>query len=310
MKDIHKVKLRLVDGTLLLVFLAVMRHRKATLAAGEIGLSQPAVSHALGRLRRLYGDPLFLRSAYGVEPTALARELEPKIRRIVRLMTESLEEPSGFDPESSEVTARIAAYDYELATILPQLISGTSRFYRNIRVETLNLSSGEALEGLVNSQIDLALGYFENLPSSNASAQFVYEDLYTENYVVVGKRGHALFNGEFSLERYAESLHLLVLPTGVSKGVVDLALQSRGLYRNVHATVPLFFPALTLLEQSELVATLPRRVAERHAARFNLEFVALPLPGTSFPVRAVRHVRDASSPFHDWMVALLSTASK
>ncbi|MDE0303768.1 MAG: LysR family transcriptional regulator [Albidovulum sp.] len=310
MKDIQKIKLRLVDGTLLIVFLAVMRHRKATLAANEIGLSQPAVSHALGRLRRLYGDPLFLRSAYGVEPTALARELEPKVRRIVRLISETLEEPSEFDPESSEVTARIAAYDYELATILPQLISGTSRFHRNIRVETLTLSSGEALAGLANSQIDLALGYFETLPFSNSQAQFVYEDLYTEDYVVVGKRGHPLFFGEVTLERYAEALHLLILPSGESKGVVDHALQTHGLYRNVHATVPLFFPALTLLEQSELVATLPRRVAEGHATRFNLDFVALPLPGTSFPVRAVRHVRDANSPFHDWMVALLSSTSK
>ena len=306
MSDISEINLRLLDGTVLQVFLSVMRLRKATLAAEEMGLSQPAISHALGRLRRLYGDPLFLRKSHGLEPTALARELEPRVRRIVRLMSETLHEPKEFNPESSEVTARIAAYDYELATIIPQLISRTSQFHANIRVETLTLSSNDALNGLVNNRIDLALGFFETLPIGQSTAPFEYEDLYVENYVVVGRRGHPLLAREFSLERYAASLHLLVLPAGVAKGVVDYALSVLGLRRNVYATVPLFFPALTLLENSDMIATLPRRVAERNAARFNLEYLALPLEGTSFPVRAVRHARDSNSRFHDWMVELLS----
>ena len=307
MSDIDKINLRFLDGTVLQTFLSVMRLRKATLAAEEMGLSQPAISHALGRLRRLYDDPLFLRKSHGLEPTALARELEPKIRRIVRLMFETLHEPKEFDPASSDMTARIAAYDYELATILPQLISRTSQFHTNIRVETLTLSSSDALDGLVNNRIDLALGFFETLPIGQSTAPFKYENLYVEDYVVVGRRGHPLFGCEFSLERYASSLHLLVLPGGVAKGVVDYALNAMGLRRNVHATVPLFFSALTLLETSDLIATLPRRVAERNAVRFNLEYLSLPLEGTTFPVRAVRHARDANSRFHDWLVGLLST---
>ncbi len=302
------VNLKLLDGTVLLVFLAVMRHRKTTLAARELGLSQPAVSHALGRLRRLFDDPLFLRKSQGVEPTALARELEPKMRRIVRLMSETLDEPANFDPENSEVTARIAAYDYELATVLPQLISTTSKFNRNVRVEALTLSSNDALDALVSGRIDLALGFFETLPFRHSTATFVHEQLYEESYVVAGRRGHLLFAGEFSLERYAAALHLLILPSGFGRGLVDHALEAMGLHRTVHATVPLFFPALSLLEGSDLVATLPKRVAERYAERFNLDFVPLPLKGTTFPVRAVRHVRDANSPFHDWLVNLLASA--
>ena len=172
MSDIDQVNLRFLDGTVLQTFLSVMRLRKATLAAEEMGLSQPAISHALGRLRRLFGDPLFLRKSHGLEPTALARELEPKIRRIVRLMSETLHEPKEFDPASSDMTARIAAYDYELATILPQLISRTSQFHTNIRVETLTLSSSDALDGLVNNRIDLALGFFETLPIGQSTAPF------------------------------------------------------------------------------------------------------------------------------------------
>ena len=98
MSDINQIDLRLVDTTILLVFLGAMRHRKATLVAEEMGLTQPAVSHALKRLRNLYNDPLFLRRAHGLEPTALALELEPKIREIVRKISETLAGPDAFDP--------------------------------------------------------------------------------------------------------------------------------------------------------------------------------------------------------------------
>ena len=99
MRDINQIDIRLIDTTILLVFLATMRHRKATAVAHEMGLTQPAVSHALKRLRNLYDDPLFLRRAHGLEPTALARELEPKVRRIVRLISETLEGSEEFDPK-------------------------------------------------------------------------------------------------------------------------------------------------------------------------------------------------------------------
>ena len=89
MSDINEIDLRLVDTTILLVFLGAMRHRQATAVAREMGLTQPAVSHALKRLRNLYGDPLFLRRAHGLEPTSVAHELEPKVRRIVRLLSET-----------------------------------------------------------------------------------------------------------------------------------------------------------------------------------------------------------------------------
>ena len=97
MSDINQIDLRLVDTTILLVFLGAMRHRQATAVAREMGLTQPAVSHALKRLRKLYDDPLFLRRAHGLEPTALAHELEPKVRRIVRLISQTLEGADEFD---------------------------------------------------------------------------------------------------------------------------------------------------------------------------------------------------------------------
>ena len=123
MRDINQVDLRLIDTTILLVFLGAMRHRQATAVAREMGLTQPAVSHALKRLRNLYDDPLFLRRAHGLEPTALAHELEPKVRRIVRLISETLEGAEEFSPDTAATTLKIGAFDYELTGIIPKLVA-------------------------------------------------------------------------------------------------------------------------------------------------------------------------------------------
>ncbi len=310
MIDIKDIELRLVDGTILLVFLGLMRHRKATMVATEMGLTQPAVSHALKRLRTLYGDPLFLRKAHGLEPTALARELEPKIRRAVRTISESLVEPREFDPTESEISLRIAGFDYELAALVPQLIARTAGIGPRISINSLTLSSDEALEALVQGRVDLAVGFFETLPGRGPVGPYISEDLYVEEYVVAGRQGHPFFEGRRNSQAYADQPHLLVAPAGVTKGLVDYALEALGLHRNVQAAVPLFFPALSVLEQSDLIATLPRKIATIYATRFGLQFASLPFPGPTFAVRAVRHQRDAESPVHRWLTELFRSIHK
>ncbi len=307
MTDINDIDIRLLDGTVLLVFLGLMRHRKATLVAEEMGLTQPAISHGLKRLRMLYGDPLFLRKAQGLEPTALARNLEPKIRRAVRTLSESLAEPSEFDPSSSEISLRIAGFDYELATLVPRMIAYAAGVGPKISINSLTLSSEEALNALIQSRIDLAIGFFETLPSRDPSGSFCSEDLYVEEYVVTGRRDHPLFRRGVDTRGYVDAPHLLVTPSGVVKGTVDFALDARGLHRNVHATVPLFFPALSVLEHSDMIATLPRKVAETHAGRFNLRFEPLPFDSPYFSVRAVWHRRDADSRVHAWLIDMLKS---
>ena len=305
MKGINETDLRLVDSSILMIFLGLMRHRKATLVARDMGITQPAVSHALKRLRGLFHDPLFLRKPYGLEPTAAARELEPKIRRIILLLSETLNAQQGFDPGQGDILLRIAAFDYELATILPELVTSLVKQNGNVRIIGLPLSGDEALNALVNSTVDVALGYFEFSPKRSASSSFVSEDLYSERYVLTARRGHPLFSKDLSLLEFSDADHLLVSPFGLVKGMIDHALQSKGLQRNVQATVPSLFPALAILERSDLVASLPLRVAELNANRFNLDFAPLPIDGGSFPISAVRHARDAHSNIHEWLIDLL-----
>ncbi len=303
MSDIREIDLRLVDATILLVFLGCMRHRKATVVAREMGLTQPAVSHALKRLRAIYGDPLFLRRAHGLEPTSLARELEPKVRRIVRMIAETLSEHEDFDPKRTKVDLKIGAFDYELTTVLLDLIADLRTVSPNIGIHTFPLVNRDALDALVDGRIDMAIGYFD-IPANSADI-FVADKLCTERYVVAAHKNHALFGDDLSLERFATEEHLLVSPFGPARGLVDHALKLSGYRRNVQTTVPSLFAALSIIERSDLVVTLPERVAARNARRFNLRHVPLPIDGGTFELQAVRHVRDAQSALHIWLVKQL-----
>ncbi len=303
MRDIREIDLRLVDTTILMVFLGCMRHRKATLVAREMGLTQPAVSHALKRLRSLYDDPLFLRRAHGLEPTAMARALEPKIRRIVTLISETLSEQEEFDPSNSKSSLRIGAFDYELTSILPDLIADLVEKSPGIGIHAYPLANRDALGALTDGRIDLAIGYFD-FPTDRGEMYFA-EELFSESYVVATRNDHPLFKRPLTVERFVAARHLLISPFGPVPNMVDHALQLLGHKRNVQTTVPSLFAALSIIEMSDLVVTMPARVAERNARRFNLAHQPLPIEGGTFKLHAVRHARDANSALHHWLVAQL-----
>ena len=303
MSDINQIDLRLVDTTLLLVFLGAMRHRQATAVAREMGLTQPAVSHALKRLRNLYGDPLFLRRAHGLEPTALAHDLEPKVRRIVRLISETLEGSEEFSPSTAAATLKIGAFDYELTGIIPRLVAELRTESPNVNVHAFPLQNQEALDALVQGQIDLSIGYFD-FPS-NSEASFAAQDLYAEHYVLAGRRDHPLFLGDLTLERVAAAHHLLISPYGPNRNLVDHALHLHGFKRKIQTVVPSLFAALSIIENSDFVVTLPSRVARYNAHRFDIVHKPLPIDGGSFRLHSVRHMRDANNPLHLWVLEKL-----
>ena len=300
MRDINKVDLRLIDTTILLVFLGTIRHRKATIVAQEMGLTQPAVSHALKRLRNIYNDPLFLRRAHGLEPTSLALELAPRVRKIVRLISETLDETREFVPAEAATDLRIGAFDYELTGVLPQLVAQLRKDTPNMNVHAFPLANKEALDAMVQGQIDLSVGYFD-LPLGNDST-FVAEKLYSEHYVLAGRSDHPIFSGNLTLERIAAANHLLISPHGQIRNMLDHALHLQGFKRKIQTIVPSLFSALSIVENSDLLVTLPSRVAKSNGQRFNIAYKPLPIEGGAFHIHAVRHVRDANNPLHTWLL--------
>lgn len=296
MSDIDEMKLRRLDLTVLLVFLNLMRDRKAVLVADRMGLTQSSISHALKRLRDTFGDPLFLRKPHGMEPTAVAIRLEPEIRKAVDALNGALVSPEAFDPASASGVLRIGAYDSEMAVLVPQMIACIQAEAPGLKFAARALGRRDALDALETGELDLAIGFFWDLP-----AAFIATPLYDERYLTVARRGHALFEEGFSLKRYLAARHLVVSPNGDLSGIVDRSLKTLGKTRNVVCAVPQFFPALATLAASDLVATLPATLVLKFSPPFDLDYLEPPLEIRRFTISLVRHRRNEKNTKLDWI---------
>ena len=296
MTDIDEIKLRRLDLTVLLVFLNLMRDRKAVLVANRMGLTQSSISHALKRLRDTFDDPLFLRKPHGMEPTAVAIRLEPEIRRAVDALNGALAAPLIFDPADATGTLRIGSYDSEMAVLVPQLVSRIQAEAPGLKISARALGRRDALDALESGDIDMAIGFFWDL-----SPAFQAEPLHGETYLTVARAGHAVFRGGFDLPRFLAASHLVVSPAGDLSGIVDRSLETLGMTRRVVCAIPQFFPALATLACTDLVATLPATLVRQFAGAFGLEFRDPPLEIRSFTISLVRHRRNEKNPMLDWI---------
>lgn len=300
MTDLRATKLRRLDLTTLLVFLGLMRLRKATVVGEELGLTSPGISHALKRLREVFGDELFLRRPHGLEPTDFAIQLEPRVRRAVEELRDALSAPGVFDPSVAEAIVRISAFDYELSTIVPPLVGIIAREAPGIRIVAQADGRDVALAALADGKLDLAIGYFWDAPKSIHLTR-----LYAESYVVVARADDPIARKALTLARYCAACHVLVSPSGELSGVVDSALRKFGKSRRVISATPLFLPALAMVRETGALATVPRRLAMRFAEPFGLAVLKPPIAVREFSVSLARHIRNARNPMHDWLEALL-----
>lgn len=303
MADIDRIELRRVDLTMLLVFLALMRHRKATAVADEMSVTQSTVSHTLGRLRDVFGDPLFLRRPQGLEPTARAVELEPKVAAAVETLRQALRGGDAFEPATAAGRAVIGALDAELATTGVALLRRVRRAAPGLSVSFLSLGRAAALGALDRGEIDLALGFFWQAPPG-----LVRRDLRRETYLVVGRDGHPQLGEPFGLEAYLAAEHLVVSPGGELEGIVDRHLAEIGCARRVVTSMPLFLPALATVAETDLLATLPATLARRLAPRFGLACRAPPFAIRPFEISALLHPRNDRSGLHRWLLDEVAAA--
>lgn len=300
MNDIDKTALRRLDLTVLLVFLAMLRHRKAVAVATEMGLTQSAISHSLARLRTAFDDPLFLRRPHGMEPTAVALALEPAIRSAVETLDKALRPARPFEPASAEGTVRIAAYDNEIVTMVPQLLTRLGAVAPGLRLAVHALGRKSALAALDNGEVDVATGFFWDLPGTVNAVE-----LYQQGYRVVARRHHPMVGDTIDFDTYLQCRHLVVSPSGDLTGIVDDVLAAQGHARTVCAALPLFMPALETVATSDLLATLPARLVDRYATRFDLEVFDPPLELRPISISAVVHRRNEASPLHTWLIGQL-----
>jgi DNA-binding transcriptional LysR family regulator len=284
---LNQIELARADLNLLILFEVVLRERHVGRAADRLNLTPSAVSHGLGRLRRLLNDPLFLRTPRGVVPTARAIELAEPIADILARASAVISTAAPFDPLTSTRRFTIGAPDGVSAVVLRPLLGKLRRLAPGIDIGVRQILPSPArvwrtsLADLEAGAMDIAI-----VPSDDVSPRFDRRRLYEEDFVIAMRAGHR-FARDPTLDRYCELQHLVVSHTGDPHGFVDEVLAERGRARRIALTVPNFMLALAITAETDFVTALPRRFAAMHAARFGIRSLDPPLPLPGFRVNAI-----------------------
>ncbi len=287
------------DLNLLRLFQALWEYRHITRAAKAIGLTQPAASNALKRLRDSLDDPLFISTQGKMVPTELAELLANSILLSLASIDESLQINGKFDPATWHRTMRIGVTDYAMATIAgdvaPKLIDAAPKgSFQHVVMRDRNPH-----DDLRSGQLDLAIGSF-----TADAANFFQLKLHQESFVVIGAKTNSLFKKKIlTVAEFTSASHCLIAPWGTPRGQVDEKLERIGISRHIACTVPYFHTAPELVIQTNLVSTVPTSLAKIWSAQLPIAMRNLPPeidPG-EFTIRMLWHERTHNSAAHRWV---------
>jgi DNA-binding transcriptional LysR family regulator len=289
-----------IDLNLLLLFQRLMQERRVSTVAEQMQMSQPGVSNALAKLRRRLGDPLFVRGPGGVVPTPFALRLAEPVSQALATLHAALNPATGFDPLLDTRTVTIGMTDIGEVVFLPALIERLAREAPRIALNTVretgvNLGVNLADE-MADGRVDLAIGLLPQLKGG-----FYQRRLFDQRYVCVFRRGHPLEDGTLTLAAWREAEHLVVVSAGTGHGRVDEWLRRRGVQRQVRLTVPHFMSVGYILQRTDLIATVPERLALQLAEPFSLSLRALPVPLPAAPIHMLWHARVQHDEGNRWL---------
>lgn len=296
-----------IDLNLVVALDALLADRHVTRAATRLGLTQPAASHALARLRDLLGDPILVRGPRGAMlPTPFAERIRPQVRRVLEDLASALRGET-FDPATSHHKFRIGASDYVELVLLPRLIDRIRRTAPNIDIWITPFENhGEA--ELANGTLDLVIGPEKG---REVSMQLFEKPLFEETFTCVVRAKHPLAKSKLTLPRYCEVPHLLVAPRGTPGSYVDDALAKVGRSRRVALAVPHFLVVPHVIASTDLIATLATRVATVFAEMLGLVTMPPPLAIPTFRMLAAWHERMHHDAPHKWLrEQLFATAAE
>jgi DNA-binding transcriptional LysR family regulator len=292
-----------LDLNLVVVLEAVMLERNVTRAAASLAMSQPAVSNALRRARALTGDPLFLKVADGVQPTARMTAMWPELQQSLTSIRACIA-PEHFDPATDATTFRLAVTDSLAAEAVSAIALRVRAASPATRVAFAVHSNTTSLDGIDRGTLDCAVGMFPAVPRD-----MHVQALRADRYMCVMRRGHTL-DGRMTLERFVAASHVLVTPSGMDLGIVDGWLSLRGHSRTITVIVNHFADALRIVAQSDLLACVPEGFVQGHGRplmkKSRLVAVALPFDAGRLLYRLVWHRRLQGHPAHRWFRSLVA----
>ncbi|KWI47804.1 LysR family transcriptional regulator [Burkholderia pseudomultivorans] len=274
------------DLNLLRVFQTILEERGLTRAGSRLGLSQPAVSYALGRLRALFNDPLFVRTPEGMLPTPAAQRLAPLIGRALVAVREALEDGEQFDPATSTREFRISMSDIGEQAFLPLLCEKLQTIAPSIQISADQVPLSHIEERMRLGQLDFAIG---NLPALKPVTRFAL--LFNEEYACMTRKRPGLPSRKLSAAQFVEMKHVAVMSSDNSHVVIDDAMRAGGLHRSIALRVPHFTVIPLILQRTDWMVTLPRGVAQ--ALNEFGQFAIFPTPVPIAHFESTLHWHDA-----------------
>jgi len=298
--------LKSLDLNLLLALDALIEERSVTRAAQRMGLSQPAMSHTLGRLRDWFGDELLVRSGAEMVPTARATALATPLRHQLQAL-ETLLTPQTFDPAEATLTLKLATTDYAQLLLFPELVRRLQTDAPGIRVFARTYTADDRWEVLRQGEIDIAIGVFD---LDAVPSDFFVQDLWDDTLISVLRADHPALDRPFDLDAFLSVSHLLVSPMGGKRGFIDDALEAQGLERHIAVWTQDFLTAPFILLATDCVITIPRLFAERISQHIGLAMRPAPVEPGWFTVRMMWHARSQNDPAQAWLRGVVKDAAE
>ncbi|WP_312670127.1 LysR family transcriptional regulator [Pseudescherichia sp.] len=286
-----------IDLNLLVAFNALMNERNVTRAAIQTGVSQPAMSAALSRLRILLGDPLFQRSNAGLIPTSRARDLASPIAAALQQIEQVMITQPGFKPETAQVTFKLGLQDYPTVVLLPTLMQALAQTCPGVSLNVVSFNDRNAAVDLLDAgAIDVALG----VPPTNRDARILTQPLLRDEFVTIVSREHRAAREPMDLKTYLDLQHVLVSPEGQLHGLVDQTLAQQGKQRKLALTVPHIFAVPAIIARTDMAATILKRVALHSQTSYQLMLFSPPLALPEIVFDLIWHRRSNNSPAQVW----------
>ncbi|AYQ90079.1 MULTISPECIES: LysR family transcriptional regulator [Burkholderia] len=292
-----------LDLNLIPYLVALDETRNVSRAGDLLGVSQPRVSAALGRLREHFGDPLFVRTSRGMEPTPRALALVPAARDALAQIRRGLVAPHDFDPATDTSTFSIALSDVGEIVFLPRLLQELARRAPGANLRSVSLPHAEIERGLEAGSVDLAVGYFPDLGGSN----FFQQRLFTHRFICLMRRGHPLAGKPLTLEQFLACGHAVVRAEGRSQEILEQHLAKARLQRRAVLETPHFMSLPFILGRTDLIATVPHAIGYAYAAEHaSITLVEPPLPLPRFDLRQHWHRKYHNDPRTAWLRGMVA----
>ncbi|AEE68318.1 LysR family transcriptional regulator [Bordetella pertussis] len=295
-------ELRNIDLNLLVIFQRLLQERSISAVARQLDLSQPAVSNALRRLRAACGDDLFVRTAQGMQPTPHAERLGGPVGEALALLSHALDATQDFEPRASTRRFRIAMSDVGEIHFMPRLMDQCARHAPGVRIDSLRLQGADLQREMDAGRVDLAIGAFADLGGA-----VMQRMLFRQGYATLYRQGHPSAHEGMSLKAF-RAAHHLVVSHATPYGQVNQSLERAGVTLGEHFSVPHFAAVPYIVSTTDLLATVPQKLAASAAPHFGLGLLTPPLRMPTLQTNLYWHRRFQRDSGSQWLRALIVQA--